>query len=202
MTSAVDISFRYISIRHIHQRQLHYAVPVTHVILGLLHVAHMSLYDLIKAFEAGVSLFYGASAGSIKRAIDKLLAEGSVEVAHEEPGARGRRAYAITPLGKQRFETWMRGEIQGDFDTAALARLYFLGFMAPDEREPILARIRERAMIDLARLGSVEREIAAADVPENLRDVARYQRATLEYGLSAMRHTHDWFAALQPDEKR
>lgn len=32
----------------------------------------MSLYDLIKAFEAGVSLFYGGSAGSIKRALDGL----------------------------------------------------------------------------------------------------------------------------------
>ena len=61
--------------------------PVSYVILGLLHIARMSLYDLMKAFEAGVSLFYGSSAGSIKRSLDKLLAEGAVEVTRQEPGA-------------------------------------------------------------------------------------------------------------------
>ena len=44
--------------------------PVSYVILGLLHIARMSLYDLMKAFEAGASLFYGSSAGSIKRSLD------------------------------------------------------------------------------------------------------------------------------------
>ena len=77
--------------------------PVSYVILGLLHIARMSLYDLMKAFEAGASLFYGSSAGSIKRSLDKLLAEGAVEVTHQEPGARGRREYGLTPLGKQKF---------------------------------------------------------------------------------------------------
>ena len=71
--------------------------PVSYVILGLLHIARMSLYDLMKAFEAGASLFYGSSAGSIKRSLDKLLAEGAVEVTRQEPGARGRREYGLTP---------------------------------------------------------------------------------------------------------
>ena len=58
---------------------------MAHVILGLLLIAPQSLYGLVKAFEAGVSLFYSASSGSIKRALDGLLAQGLIEVASVEP---------------------------------------------------------------------------------------------------------------------
>lgn len=44
------------------------------VVLGLLRLRPMSLYDLVQAFGAGVSLFYSASAGPIKRALDDLVA--------------------------------------------------------------------------------------------------------------------------------
>ena len=119
--------------------------PVSYVILGLLHIAHMSLYDLMKAFEAGASLFYGSSAGSIKRSLDKLLAEGAVEVTRQEPGARGRREYGLTSLGRQKFATWMQGEVQGNFDVTGVARIYFLGLVPPADRPPIIARLRDRS---------------------------------------------------------
>lgn len=171
---------------------------MSYVILGLLHIARMSLYDLTKAFESGVSLFYGSSAGSIKRSLNNLLADGAIRVSKQEPGARGRKEYAITDIGRHRFGEWMRGEIEGDFDSGALARLYFLGFVDPEDRRDILIRLQERALADLTRLNIVEQEVSKAqnDVPTELRDVAMYQKATLEYGLSAMRHTYDWFTNL------
>ena len=60
---------------------------MANVILGLLLLAPMSLYDLIKAFEQGISLFYSASSGSIKRALDGLLKKGYIVVADVQPGA-------------------------------------------------------------------------------------------------------------------
>lgn len=165
----------------------------------------MSLYDLIKAFEAGASLFYGSSAGSIKRSLDNLLADGAIRVSRQEPGARGRKEYAITDAGKQCFDEWMRAEIEGDFDSVALARLYFLGYVDdPEERHEILLRIQARAMLDLRRLATVEREVSKAqsDVPDELRDVALYQKATLDYGVSAMQHTYDWFTDLVDEHRQ
>ena len=161
----------------------------------------MSLYDLIKAFESGVSLFYGSSAGSIKRSLDNLLADGAIRVSRQEPGARGRKEYAITDVGRKRFDEWMRGEIEGDFDSGALARLYFLGFVDAADRHDILVRMQDRALADLKCLNVVEREVAKAqsDVPDDLHDVAFYQKATLDYGVSAMRHTYDWFTELVND---
>ena len=184
------------------RRQLHYHARVTYVILGLLHITHMSLYDLIKAFEAGASLFYGASAGSIKRALDKLLEEGAVRVGRQAPGVRGRREYSVTSLGTQKFEAWMRQEPRGDFDSTAVARLYFLGLMPPDERSAILARIQERALSDLNRLELVEQEARSTEVPDRFQDVGRFQQAALNYGLSSMRHTYDWFTTFRAEQSQ
>jgi len=76
----------------------------------------------------------------------------------------------------------MRGEIEGDFDSGALARLYFLGFIDAADRHDILIRIRDRALADLKRLNMVEREVAKtqSNIPDDLRDVAVYQKATLD----------------------
>ena len=169
---------------------------MAHVILGLLLITQQSLYDLIKAFESGVSLFYSASSGSIKRALDGLLAKGLIEVAHIEPGARGRKVYRATDAGRVEFQAWMTGEPTGaDPDAAALPRLYFLGLLEPHERPLVLDRLTERFEKGLARLVDLERRIDAQDVPEEYRDVYTHQRATLDYGIATHRFAIDWFRA-------
>ncbi|MDO8145831.1 PadR family transcriptional regulator [Isoptericola sp. 178] len=167
---------------------------MAHVILGLLLLAPQSLYDLVKSFEAGVSLFYSASSGSIKRALDGLLADGLIEVASTDTGARGRKVYRATAAGHEAFRTWMTGEPAGpDTETAALSRLYFLGLLDPAERPGVLRRTTERIEADLGRLTALERSLGSFRVPEGMADVARYQRATLDYGIAAHRHALGWF---------
>lgn len=162
------------------------------VILGLLLLRPMSLYDLVKAFESGVSLFYSASTGSIKRALDQLLAEGHVEV--EAAGARGRKVYRATDAGREALHTWLVGDLTGpSTETAALSRLFFLGLLEPPERAGVLGRIRGRVAADLAQLQALDRELHRQEVPEDLAEVFRYQRATLAYGLASHQHALDWF---------
>lgn len=103
---------------------------MANVILGLLLLSPMSLYDLLQAFGAGVSLVYSASSGSIKRALDDLVARGLVEVDQVRPGARGRKVHRVNDAGRQAFETWMRSELtEPDSERAVLSRLYFLGLL-------------------------------------------------------------------------
>ncbi|MCG5446637.1 PadR family transcriptional regulator [Micromonospora sp. NIE79] len=169
---------------------------MAHVILGLLLITPQSFYDLIRGFEAGVALFYSASSGSIKRALDTLLARGSIEVASAEAGGRGRKVYRVTDAGRQEFHAWMTAELTGpDLETAALSRLYFLGLLPPAERVPVLRRITTRVETDLARLSALDRHLRALEVPEEHRDLATHQRATLDYGIAAHRFTLDWFRA-------
>lgn len=170
---------------------------MAHVILGLLLIAPQSLYDLIKSFEAGVGLFYSASSGSIKRALDTLLGKGQIEVASTESGGRGKKVYRVTEAGRQEFHRWMTGELNGvDLEAVALPRLFFLGLLDPEERAPVLRRIQQRAAADLADLTALKQHLDTIEVPAEFRDVATYQLATLEYGIASGRHALTWFGDL------
>ena len=172
---------------------------MAHVILGLLLIAPQSLYDLIKAFEAGVSLFYSASSGSIKRALNGLLADDHIEVASAD-GARGRKVYRVTDSGRAAFHAWMTGEPTGDVETAALSRLHFLGLLPAEDRAPVLRRLSERIESGLSELERLAERVAEAEIPEHQRDLATYQIATLEYGLGAYRHAATFFRNLLDEE--
>jgi DNA-binding PadR family transcriptional regulator len=167
---------------------------MAHVILGMLLIRPQSFYGLIKAFESGVSLFYSASSGSIKRALDTLRDKGLIEVASVDTGARGKKTYCVTDAGREEFRSWMTEEWTGTpTETAMLSRLFFLGLLEEDERAPVLARITARLEADLARLEALDVRLDSTDVPEGYRDVAAYQRATLDYGVRSTRFALDWF---------
>jgi DNA-binding PadR family transcriptional regulator len=167
---------------------------MAHVILGLLLIARQSLYDLTKAFEASVGLFYSASSGSIKRALDNLLAQGLIEVASVDPGARGRKVYAATEAGRREFRTWMLGDVTGgDVETAALSRLFFLGLLEAEERPAVLRRIKASLETQLAELVELQERVGAQDIPADLHDVAVHQQATLDFGIAYSRFALDWF---------
>lgn len=167
---------------------------MSHVILGLLLIAPRSLYDLIKAFEAGVSLFYSSSSGSIKRSLDRLVDAGQIEVAAADAGARGRKVYRVTEAGRREFHDWMTGPVTGpDAEAAGLPRLFFLGLLESDERPGVLRAIIARIEADLAALESLGRQLETFEAPEGLQDVATHQLATLDYGLTQHRNTLAWF---------
>lgn len=167
-----------------------------HVILGLLLMGDQTLYSLKKQFEAGVSLFYSASTGSLKRALDLHLAAGRVRLTGAEGGPRGRKTYTITDAGEAEFRAWILGPITGpDLETAALTRVFFLGTLVPEERVAVLDRIVARAEVALAELRGVAVMLDAQQIPPEFTDVFTHQRATLDYGIGAHEHAVAWFRA-------
>lgn len=166
---------------------------MANVILGLLLLSPMSLYDLLQAFGAGVSLVYSASSGSIKRALDDLVARGLVEVDQVRPGARGRKVHRVNDAGRQAFETWMRSELtEPDSERAILSRLYFLGLLDDAGRHQVVENIHRRTRSDLERLEELRRRLDAVEVPEDLAEVARFQCLVLEWGLASNRSAQQW----------
>lgn len=169
---------------------------VQFVILGLLLTGPLSLYDVRRHFSAGISLFYSASFGSLQRALRGLLADGSVTVSDAE-GARGRKLYAITEQGRERWRAWMLAPIPdgSQAETLALAKVYLLGRLDDEtERRTVLDTIRESVTSALGSLGTLAAELdgAAATVPESLQTAFAYQRATLAYGVRAHEVLVDW----------
>lgn len=172
---------------------------MTYVILGLLLIAPRTQYELIKAFESGVSLFYSASSGSIKRALDTLVQRSWIEVAHTETDSRRRKRYRVTPAGREAFVGWMDGDITGtDLETAVLSRMFFLGLLDADTRASVQSRLIERIDGDLRRLDALATGLASVEVPDERRDIAEFQRATLDYGRASHRFALDWFRTRFP----
>lgn len=171
-----------------------------YVILGLLLARPGSLYDLHKQFSGGISLFYRASYGSLRRAVTGLLAEGWVEEADAEPSGRGRKPYAITGQGRVEWRNWMLGPMTGsDAETEMLARVFLLGRLdGVEDRRRTLGVLRARVTDDLAVL--LRSDVAASDarVPADRRDEFAYQRATLAYGIQAHQRALEWIDGLGP----
>ena len=176
---------------------------MAYVILGLLLLRPMSLYDVLKAFEQGVSLFYASSAGSAKRAIDQLLERGEIEVAGEETDGRRRKTYGITERGRAAFREWMlTAPVGADLDTQALPRVYFLGFLDTGERVLVLERLRARAAETAAELAAIEAVVGGVAPPRELTDVHRYGTSTLDYGLRVHRVSLEWLDELLAAARR
>ena len=172
---------------------------MAHVVLGLLMLWPQSLYELTKNFQAGVSLFYSASTGSIKRALDRLLVDGHVEISAAE-GPRGKKTYAITTSGRQEFHRWMLTDLTGaDYEVSVLARTYFLGLIDASDRPSIAANIEQRIRLDLDRLEHLEAQVSTTHIPEGLEEVGKFQLATLQYGLATCRTALAWVKKYLPD---
>lgn len=165
---------------------------MTHVILGLLMLWPQSLYELTKNFESGVSLFYSASTGSIKRALDRLRIDGYIDITAAE-GPRGKKTYAITSTGREEFRRWMFVELTGgDVEMAVLPRAFFLGLIEEHDRPTVAANIHTRIQQDVDRLKRLEDRISNADIPDGYADIAKFQLATLQYGLAVGRTAIAW----------
>lgn len=171
------------------------------VILGLLLLlGPQTLYSLNKQFQAGPSLFYRASYGSIHSALRSLEAAGSVTATDEPQGGRRKKVFRITPAGEATVHAWLRSPLgDGDLELAALSRTFLLGLI-PDagERRAILDGIVAAIDAELAGLEAVAAQLdaTAAEIPDEFRTVFHYQRATLDYGVTAHRAALEWFRRL------
>ena len=172
-------------------------------ILGLLMaLGPQTLYSLNKQFQAGPSLFYSASFGGLQSALRGLVASGHVSVAEVTASGRHKRIHAITDDGVAAFHAWIRSPPEGDLEVGALSRLFHLGLIKdPAERRAILDGIIGVIESQLAELERLEAFLAQTQaVPPEIREVVRYQVATLDYGVTAHRSGLAWFRALADSE--
>lgn len=172
-------------------------------VLGLLAISPMSLYDLNRAFERWLGLFYSASLGSIRATLAKLQEKGWIRSEEDAGNPRGRKVFTLEASGREAFRALMLSPLpQARLEDTALARYHFLGLL-PDRRDRAAAlAVIVRAVEDAcSALEQVGREVDALDVPDAWKEAASYQRATLDYGLAAHRAGLEWFrAALAKEE--
>ncbi|GAA1683371.1 PadR family transcriptional regulator [Fodinicola feengrottensis] len=82
--------------------------PTARTILGFVAQHPRSGYDIREAARRSVSYFWGVSDGQLYPQL-KLLAElGLIESPQEDPGARSKSVWHITPAGRAALTKWIR----------------------------------------------------------------------------------------------
>lgn len=168
------------------------------MILGLLMLAPMSLYDLHKQFEAGPSLFYSASHGSIQRALRGLVEAELVTATDDADSARRRRIHTVTAAGVEHWRQWMSEPLSGaNAETEMLAKVFLLGLLpAGPDRDGVPSVLRASVESSRGDLVTLEESLDQLDVPFDLQDVFRFQRATLDDGLRSHDLALHWLGEL------
>ncbi|HEU4324182.1 MAG TPA: PadR family transcriptional regulator [Roseiflexaceae bacterium] len=168
-----------------------------YVILGLLMLREQSMYELNKALEETISLFYSASFGSISSALARLSEKGWIVAREQVEQGRNKKLYAPTPAGEAAFEEWLGSQIPGEkVKDPALTRLFFLGFLPPQGRVAVIEAHLASLEAQHASLELLERQAEAAEIPEARREQATFQRLTLRYGREYYAFSIGWYKQL------
>lgn len=167
------------------------------VILGLLTLHTMTVYEIKKALERGVSLFYSASFGSINAAVDKMLAKGWISGQEAVENGRNKRIFHLTPAGRQAFQDWLASEIEAEkVKDPALTRLYFMGFSDAQERIHVLETHIQNLRQTLEQLKFIHQQTAHLQIPPEMQTTTKFQLLTLQYGRDFYAFNIRWYETI------
>lgn len=167
------------------------------VILGLLSLKARTIYEINKAIEQGVSLFYSASFGSLNIALKKMIQKGWVDFEERIENGRNKKIYHINEKGRQAFTNWLGSEIETTkVKEPALTRLYFLGFTSADEQIKVLMEHLQNLRQTLTTLEFLYQQSLGVAHPIEFKQVERFQRLTLDYGIAFYHFNINWFQTI------
>ncbi|WP_163509864.1 PadR family transcriptional regulator [Fodinicola acaciae] len=165
-------------------------MSLRHALLGLLHGAPASGYDLTKQFGERLERFaWHARHSQIYPELGKMLADDLIEVVEEGP--RGRRTYAITDAGRAELREWMmRPPANPQVRRESLLRMFLLSTLDSEDARQLLARHAEAVRAESERLREViATRFDGADDPDDPRWA---DRLIVEAGLRHAEASYAW----------
>ncbi len=167
------------------------------VILGLLALKPRTIYEINKALERGLSLFYSASFGSINAAIARMLEKSWIAGEQLLENGRNKNVFHLTPAGYEAFQDWLVSEIESErVKDPALTRLFFMGFSSPEERVHVLETNIQKIRLVLQTLDGIHQQAIEAGPDPSLEEVRRFQMLTLDYGRAFFTFNITWYENL------
>lgn len=169
-------------------------MSLPHAILGFLHFAPMTGYDLkTEAFDRTVAHFWPAVQQQIYRELEKMATAGwvtsTIEVQTSKPN---RRVYAVTDTGRAEFTHWL-GVYQPPppHREAFLIQIFFAAQLTEGQILSLLRDQQDAHRARLAELQDVERHYqAAAQIgPPRAHQLVGF---TLDFGLRLEQLYIDW----------
>ncbi len=172
------------------------------IILGLLLLSSRTIYQLHERIDKGLNMMYSSSMGSIQAAVKKLISGGYIQYEEAVENGKYKKIYSITDSGKQKFAGWVSAPMGiHSSKNPELAKLYFMGFSAKDNRERRLQEYISHLEEQYDALNAICREAETVSVPDERGDILRYQFAAARYGRDFMKFNIGWYQKLL-DEMR
>lgn len=162
-----------------------------HALLGLLAREPRTGYQLSKMMERQVSYFWSANHSQIYPALHRLERDELISAtAHDGPGPRDTKVFAITPAGRAALRTWLvrPTEVGADRDEFVV-RVLSLWLL---DRTEAVHLVEEHRALHAARLATYRSIRSELGEPADPSDPQFAQRATLEAGLSYQQHRISW----------
>ncbi len=161
-------------------------MSLRHAILGLLAGGPASGYELTKQFDLSLANVWSARHSQIYPELQKMAAAGWVVVGEE--GARGRKEYEITAVGRAELERWLTSPLpERTQRNELLLRVFFLWTLREEDAERFLVDAAARAREIHARLDALDVAIPWDDTRSDLMG-----RLVLEQGLRVATAIADW----------
>ena len=158
-----------------------------HLILGLLAQGDQTGYELTRNFDTTLANVWAASHSQIYPELAKLESAGFILKA--EAGPRGSQRYALAPAGRAEVEDWLAHTAPSDSPRAErMARVFFLGMLAPDRAVTYLA---EQEQLHRARLARYRAYAGECSID---RAETRWFRIALEAGIRSETALAEWAA--------
>ncbi|WP_431926319.1 PadR family transcriptional regulator [Nonomuraea jabiensis] len=158
-------------------------------LLGLLAEGPASGYDLARRFQEVLGSVWPAQHPKIYAELNRLAADGLIEVDSEGP--RRRKAYRITGDGLAAVKQWLAdGEVDHTMRMQSLLRSVFFWLMEPED----LRRHLDREAAHFAREAARYEAYAAAKDRGEFGDSPQTQslRLAIEGGARLYRALADW----------
>jgi len=118
--------------------------PTAYVILGMIHGAPKSGYEIKAAVDETTRFFWAASYGQIYPELKRLSEAGLVAGVDAPTGGRKRTVYEITDDGEEELKAWLRQPPETfEMREEGLLKLFFANALPPEEAVGILRAMRD-----------------------------------------------------------
>lgn len=172
-------------------------MSLEHAILGFLHYAPFSGYDLKKAFDNSVCHFWPADQSQIYRTLARLADQGWAEVeVIEQEDRPDRKVYHVTETGREELRRWLTTPLPPkEARHASLIQVFFAAQLTDDEILDIFEQEAEHLRARLERYRQIPQESAHHLETGSPREVF-FWMLTLECGLRLAQAELEWVESV------
>ncbi len=161
-----------------------------YVILGMIHGAPKSGYEIKAAVDGSTRFFWAASYSQIYPELKRLSEAGLVRGADSPTGGRKRTVYEITAEGEEELQAWLRQPPETyEMREEGLLKLFFADALPRQEAAEILRSMRAHRLSVGVQLRALESKTREKDNPFSL--------MVLQSGIEFTEWFADWCERME-----